>query len=289
MEASRVEQLLAKDRHIISFAIAAIFLIAAIYTVMGVGMPLTALEMTAVDSVATPMGENMASGASMTMQGMMPLMMPAVWSGSYAVLVFLMWWVMMIAMMLPSVASVVLLYSALIRRGDGSANVPRLAGIFLGGYLSAWAFFSLLATGAQWVLELRGIVSPMGMALTSNLLGATVLIAAGTYQFTPWKLSCLQHCQSPLQFLTERRRSGMGGAFLMGIEHGAFCLGCCWFLMALLFVGGIMNLYWIIGLVVFVMLEKLLLTRHWVNLSKVIGVGLWLAGIGLLVTGEMSG
>jgi len=265
----------------------AIFVIAAIYTVLGVGMPMSALQMTLAEGMASPQS-NMASGTGMAEQGM-AMMMPAAWSGRYAVLVFLMWWVMMIAMMLPSVASVVLLYSALIRRGDGSANVPRLAGIFLGGYLSAWAFFSLLATGAQWVLELRGIVSPMGMALTSNLLGATVLIAAGTYQFTPWKQSCLQHCQSPLQFLTERRRSGMGGAFLMGIEHGAFCLGCCWFLMALLFVGGIMNLYWIIGLVVFVMLEKLLLTRHWVNLSKVIGVGLWLAGIGLLVTGEMSG
>jgi len=288
METSRVEQLLAKDRLIISSALAVVFVIAAIYTVLGVGMPMSALEMTLAGGMASP--ENgMASGTGMAESGMAEMMRPAVWSGGYAALVFLMWWVMMIAMMLPSVASVVLLYSALIRRGEGSAGAPRLAGVFLGGYLSAWAFFSLLATGAQWFLELRGIVSPMGMALTSNLLGAAVLVAAGAYQLTPWKQSCLQHCQSPLKYLTEHRRPGLRGALRMGIEHGGFCLGCCWFLMALLFVGGIMNLYWIIGLTVFVLLEKVLLARHSAILSRTVGIGLCLAGGGLLLSGEMLG
>ncbi len=288
METSRVEQLLARDRLIISSAMVAIFVIAAIYTVLGVGMPMSALEMTLAEGMASPQS-NMASGTGMAEQGMAMMMMPAAWSGRSAVLVFLMWWVMMIAMMLPSVASVVLLYTALIRRGGNAANVPRLAGVFLAGYLSAWAFFSLLATGAQWFLELRGIVSPMGMALTSNLLGASVLIAAGAYQLTPWKQSCLQHCQSPLKYLTEHRRPGLRGALRMGIEHGAFCLGCCWFLMALLFVGGIMNLYWIIGLTVFVLLEKLLMARHWLTFSKAVGAGLCLAGIGLVLSGEALG
>lgn len=286
MKTSTVEQLLNRDRLIVSSAMAVIFVIAAIYTVLGMGMPMSALEMTLSEDMAAT-ESNMASGTGLSGHGLASMMMTADWSTGYAVLVFLMWWVMMIAMMLPSVASVVLLYTALIRRGDDAANVPRLAAMFLTGYLSAWAFFSLLATGAQWFLELREIVSPMNMALTSNILGALVLIAAGVYQLTPWKQSCLQHCQSPMQYLTEHRRPGLRGALLMGIEHGAFCLGCCWFLMALLFVGGIMNLYWIIGLTMFVLLEKLLPARHGVLLSRTVGIGLFLAGIGLLLPGKL--
>ena len=240
-ETSRIEQLLLKDRMILSVAMVGIFLIAAIYTLFGVGMPMSAYEMTWGEMMPMNMSEGMEKSATMSSdsgmsgQGMGEMMMSPVWSLRYAVLVFFMWWVMMIAMMLPSVASVVLLYSALIRRSQSSSKAPQSASTFLLGYLTAWAFFSLLATALQWLGELRGLMSPMNMTLTHHLLASTVLILAGVYQFTPWKESCLKHCQSPMQFLTERRRPGLKGAFLMGIDHGAYCLGCCWFLMALLF------------------------------------------------------
>lgn len=284
-ERAGIEQLLARDRLIISVAMLAIFLIAAVYTLMGVGMSMSSVEMTFGTS-EMPMQDmpfkDMLDG------GMSSMMMPPVWSASYAALVFLMWWVMMIAMMLPSVASIILLYSTLIRRSNPTQNPSVLAGTFLGGYLAAWAFFSLLATLLQSVLELRGFVSPMMMSLTSQIIGSGVLIAAGLYQFTPVKESCLQHCQNPLKFLTEKRRPGYGGAFLMGVEHGAFCLGCCWFLMALLFVGGIMNLYWIIGLTLYVLLEKLIPTTNSTNVGKIAGGLLILGGVGIIITGFVN-
>ena len=294
---SGIEQLLARDRLIIRVAMLVIFLIAAVYTVMGVGMSMSSVEMTFGTS-EMPMQDmpSRSSGPSMMEMpskdmldgGMSSMMMPPVWSTSYAALVFLMWWVMMIAMMLPSVASIILLYSTLIRRSNHTQNPSVLAGTFLGGYLVAWAFFSLLATLLQSVLELRGFVSPMMMSLTSQIIGAGVLIAAGLYQFTPVKESCLKHCQNPLKFLTEKRRPGYRGAFLMGVEHGAFCLGCCWFLMALLFVGGIMNLYWIIGLTLYVLLEKLIPTTNSVNVGKIAGGLLILGGVGIIITGFVN-
>ena len=114
------------------------------------------------------------------------------------------------------------------------------------------------------------------MTLIDSLPGGMVLIAAGLFQFTPLKQACLSHCQSPARFLTERRRSGHRGAFKMGLEHGIYCLGCCWFLMTLLFVGGIMNLYWIVGLAAFVAFEKL--TPYGGPTSKVAGAALTIWG-----------
>jgi predicted metal-binding membrane protein len=296
-ERSEIEQILAKDRLLISVAMFAIFLLAAVYTLMGIGMPMSAVEMT-FGSNEMSMKDMSTGGMEQSVMnippkdtsegGMSSMMMPAVWSVNYAALVFLMWWVMMIAMMLPSVASIILLYSTLIRRSNQAENPTTIASSFLGGYLAAWAFFSLLATLLQWVLELRGFVSPMEMLLTSQIISAGTLIAAGLYQFTPVKESCLKHCQNPMKFLSERRRPGTKGAFLMGIEHGAFCLGCCWFLMALLFVGGIMNLYWIIGLTLYVLFEKLIPTTHPINLGKIAGGILILVGIGIIGFGFIN-
>ena len=271
-EPTLLEGLLKRDRVLVLSALLILFILAALYTIYGIGMDMTALEMTAMSGMRDMPGMNA----------------PGQWSLIYAVLIFLMWWVMMIAMMLPSVASVVLLYSALIRRSQSSSKAPQSASTFLLGYLTAWAFFSLLATALQWLGELRGLMSPMNMTLTHHLLASTVLILAGVYQFTPWKESCLKHCQSPMQFLTERRRPGLKGAFLMGIDHGAYCLGCCWFLMALLFVGGIMNLYWIIGLTVYVLMEKLILNQLWSKLSKLMGLVLVFSGVGLLLNQWLS-
>jgi predicted metal-binding membrane protein len=140
-----------------------------------------------------------------------------------------------------------------------------------------------LATAVQWGLERTELLSSM-MVGTSVVLGALLLISAGVWQLTPLKYACLKHCRSPLHFLSHHWRKGRLGAFRMGVEHGAFCLGCCWFLMALLFYGGVMNLYWIVGLALFVLLEKVLPGGH--RLGGVAGVGLVAWG-GLLLVGSL--
>ena len=133
-------------------------------------------------------------------------------------------------------------------RKEKEKGVPYVpTGVFAFGYLVMWAVFSAVATGAQWGLETSGLLSRM-MVGTSAVLGAILLIAAGIWQITPLKHACLKHCRSPVGFLSAHWRPGRTGAFRMGLVHGAFCLGCCWFLMALLFYGGVMNLFWIIGL-----------------------------------------
>jgi predicted metal-binding membrane protein len=198
------------------------------------------------------------------MSGMaMAAMAPAAWTPGYAVLMFFMWWIMMMAMMLPSAAPMILLFATINRkqREKGAPYVP--TGIFAAGYVLIWGAFSLIAVAAQWGLERSGLLS--SMASTSVALGAGLLIAAGIYQLTPLKHACLRHCRSPIAFITHHWRSGDVGALRMGIEHGAFCTGCCWFLMALLFYGGIMNLYWIVGLALFVLLEKTIPAGHWLG------------------------
>jgi predicted metal-binding membrane protein len=196
-------------------------------------------------------------------------MAPAAWTPGYAVLLFFMWWIMMMAMMLPSAAPMILLFAVINRkqRDKGAPYVP--TGIFAAGYLLVWGAFSLVAVSAQWGLERSGLLSS-AMASTSVLLGAGLLIAAGVYQLTPLKHACLRHCRSPFAFITLHWRLGDLGALRMGIEHGAFCTGCCWFLMALLFYGGIMNLYWIVGLALYVLLEKTIPAGHW--LGRIAGV-----------------
>ena len=273
-DSGTVEVLLRRDRAIVIAAVVAMFAIAALYTVFGVGMKMSALEMTVMASKG-PM--DMMSG------GMGQMMQPAAWTKAYAGLVFLMWWVMMIAMMVPSAAPTILLYSALTRRSAHSSVVPRLALVFLTGYLVIWAGFSLTATGLQWALELNGLVSASMMTLTSTTLGAAVLLTAGIYQLSPLKEVCLDHCRSPMQFLVDRHRPGQGGAFRMGLEHGLYCLGCCWFLMALLFFGGIMNLYWIAGLAILVAAEKLTPVGGW--FARASGIALVLAGLWVVVQG----
>jgi predicted metal-binding membrane protein len=202
------------------------------------------------------------------------MMQPAVWTPSYAVLMFFMWWVMMVAMMLPSASPMILLFARIQRsqKDKGAPFVP--TSIFTMGYLATWGVFSMLAAGTQWGLERVGLLSAM-MTLTSGLFAGAVLLAAGIYQLTPLKHACLRHCRSPLQFIMQHWRHGSSGALRMGIEHGAFCLACCWFLMALLFVGGVMNLYWIVGLAVFVLLEKTIPAGHWFGSITGIGFIVW--------------
>ncbi len=163
--------------------------------------------------------------------------------------------VMMVAMMLPSATPLVLVYTRVHRQAKQSGQPFAPTAVFAAGYLVAWTAFSVVATVLQWGLERAALLSPM-MVSTSDLLGSILLIATGIYQLTPLKDACLEHCRSPLHFVMHHWRSGLGGALCMGIQHGMFCVGCCWFLMGLLFVGGVMNLLWIAAIGAFVLVEK---------------------------------
>ena len=199
---------------------------------------------------------------------------------TYATLIFLMWWVMMIAMMVPSAAPTVLLYTALKRMGPEADRVPLYSLLFLSGYLVVWAGFSATATGLQWGLEWIGLSDGPMMSIQSKGFAGLVLFAAGAYQMSNLKSACLRHCRSPGQFLAQHNHPGPQGAFRIGAAHGIYCLGCCWALMLLLFVGGIMNLYWIVGVALYVAAEKLMPRAIW--LVPLTGVGLSFAGMWLI-------
>lgn len=200
------------------------------------------------------------------------------WGTRDLTLVFIMWAIMMVAMMLPSAAPMIWLFAKLNHAHRSQQKFYVATWIFVAGYLVVWTLFSLFATLAQWALHETAMISPM-MVATSPLLGGAVLIAAGIYQWTPLKLACLAHCRSPLSFLMTGWRDGAWGAFNMGLRHGAYCTGCCWLLMALLFVVGVMNLWWIAALSFFVLAEKTVPGGIWV--SRISGLlllawGAWL-------------
>jgi predicted metal-binding membrane protein len=206
------------------------------------------------------------------------------WGAWDLTLVFTMWAVMMIGMMVPSVSPVVLLFARFQqqRRIQGQAFIATW--LFLLGYLMAWTGFSLAATLAQWGLHATMLISP-AMVGTSPLLGGAVLIAAGIYQWTPAKHACLARCRSPLGFLLNDWRDGNGGALAMGARHGLYCTGCCWLLMLVLFVVGVMNLLWIALLTVFVLLEKTLPRGLWISRASgtaLIAWGGWMGSVALL-------
>ena len=248
-DVSAAEALLRRDRLLVAACLAVICLLSWIYLVTGAGTGMSTVAMTTWE-FPPPIYRSSGGGA---------------WSFSYCLIMLLMWWVMMIAMMVPSAAPMILLYTRVQRHAlkgsPGDAAVPVLS--FLSGYLLAWFFFSLLATAMQWGLERAGLVHGMMMWSTSHTLSALFLLAAGLYQFSPLKNRCLTHCKSPAAFLSAHWRKGPAGALRMGVEHGLYCVGCCWSLMLLLFVGGIMNLVWIAGLAIFVLLEKLLPRGDW--------------------------
>jgi predicted metal-binding membrane protein len=179
--------------------------------------------------------------------------MPIHWSAAYFAATFAMWVVMMVGMMIPSAAPAILLVAAL--RGHARASALGATTLFAVGYLIAWAGFSLAATVAQWALSEAALLSPWITSERSGL-GALLFIAAGLYQLSPLKHACLSKCRSPAQFLVERWRDGNLGPLVVGMEHGIYCVGCCWAVMALLFVFGVMNLLWVAVLAAFVLVEK---------------------------------
>ncbi len=215
------------------------------------------------------------------MTGASAWMMTAVWDLRHLTLLWSMWAVMMVAMMLPSASPMLLLYGTVARwSAAGAPAADRQIYALAAGYLVVWASFSLGATALQRLLAAVLFVSPM-MKVTSPVVGAALLLLAGVYQLTPLKHACLRTCQSPLGFLMRRWRTGLAGAFRMGLEHGALCVGCCWALMLLLFAGGVMNLSVIAALTALVAFEKL--TPFGAQGARISGVLLIAAALWLLV------
>ncbi len=258
-----LDSLLKRDRAIVVAGLVAVSALAWVYILAGAGMGMSAVEMT-----------RMSSG------GLAAMTLPAAWTLGYALLMLVMWWVMMVAMMLPSAAPMILLFALVNRRNraKGGPFVP--TAVFAGAYLVAWGGFSALAVTLQWGLERAELLSPM-MASRNAVFGGVLLVLAGVYQLSPLKHACLRHCRGPIDFISHHWRTGRWGAFRMGVHHGLYCLGCCWALMALLFFGGVMNLYWIAGLALFVLLEKTVPPGHW--LASLSGLGLLVWGAALLI------
>jgi predicted metal-binding membrane protein len=190
------------------------------------------------------------------MDGAAAWMMEASWDARYLLLIFLMWAAMMVAMMLPSALPTLLIFQRAVRNDPQVRSPSWCMFAFVAGYVLAWSGFSVGATLLQWGLAEAALLTPM-MVSASRWLGGALLIIAGIYQWTPLKYACLQHCRSPLAFVVEHWQPGMPGALRLGLHHGLHCVGCCWALMLLLFVGGVMSLLWIGAITAFVLMEKL--------------------------------
>lgn len=198
----------------------------------------------------------------------------------YALVMPLVWWAMMGGMMLPSAAPMILLFATfnVRQREAGRPHAP--AAVFTAGYLLVWGAFSVLAAAVQAGFESAGALASAMTGASSGWLAGGLLLGAGVYQLTPLKGACLRHCRSPLQFAVGRWRPGWRGALRMGMEHGLYCMGCCWLLMALLFVGGMMSLYWVLGIAAYVLLEKHAPAGPW--LSRGSGIALVASGAWLI-------
>jgi predicted metal-binding membrane protein len=264
-----LERLLKHDRAITLTALASLCVLAWLYVVMGAGLGMTAWEMTTLKlfphlhAAAPPQ---------------------AAWHLGTWALMIAMWWIMMIAMMTPSAAPIILLYARVHRHAlENDRNPDKLAatGAFAAGYLLTWFGFAAVATALQWALERAELVSAMMMGSRSRGLSAATLIAAGLYQFSPLKNVCLAHCRTPAAFLSRHWRPHALGALRLGAMHGAYCVGCCWVLMALLFVGGVMNLFWVVALAILVLVEQALPPGRWVG--RIVGVVLIIWGTATIV------
>ena len=265
MTEGTLETVLRRDRLIVAGALGAIVALAWAYVLwLAADMDMGGMDMTGFRMIPAGIGI------------MLPTDEP--WRPIEFVYVFLMWAVMMVGMMAPSAAPMILLYARVGRQGRIAGKPLAATGWFAAGYFLAWIAFSLAATLIQWVLEREALLDPR-MTSASNALGAVVLIAAGVYQWTPLKNVCLAQCQTPLGFLMRHGgfRGDVPGCLWLGLRHGAYCVGCCWVLMALLFVVGVMNVLWIALLALLVLLEKLAPWGRWV--ARAAGVACVAAGV----------
>jgi len=204
----------------------------------------------------------------------------AAWSWETVAAVFVMWACMMFAMMLPSAAPMILAFDSLERGNVEAGRATKRSLAFAGGYLLVWAGYSALAAGAQWTLQASAMLTPM-IVSNSEWLTAGLLILAGLFQLTPLKQACLRHCRTPIGFLMAEWRDGTRGALVMGLKHGLYCAGCCWALMLLLFVAGVMNPIWIVFLTVLVALEKWPRLPIW--FTRLLGAALLSAGAAIVL------
>ena len=252
--------MLRRDRAILLTALAALVLLAWAYLVWIAGS-----------------AEGDAGAAEMLHRAAPQL---ASWSAFEFAAMFAMWSIMMVAMMVPSAAPMILLYARVGRQAAGKGRPFAAAGWFASGYLFAWAGFAAVATGLQWLLEQAMLLTPMAGAAAPRF-GGVLLIAAGLYQWTSLKDACLSQCQSPLLFIQRHGgfRAERAGAAALGLRHGAYCIGCCWVLMLLLFVGGVMNLLWIAALAVLILTEKVVPRGR--LFSRLVGSALVAAGLAL--------
>jgi predicted metal-binding membrane protein len=236
----------------------------------------------APERMPMPSGSAGTVGMNMDMSAMAPAEHGLAWSGASLLLLFVMWAVMMVGMMTPSAAPMVLLYARVGRMAARQGRPFASSGWFLTGYLLAWTLFSVAATAAHAGLATARLLTPE-MAAASPLLGAGLLIVAGLYQWTPLKDACLVQCRAPLEFIQSHGgfRSDAGGAVRLGLRHGLYCIGCCWPLMLLLFLGGVMSLLWIAALAALVLAEKVIAGGHLLN--RGVGAALIAAGIALAV------
>jgi predicted metal-binding membrane protein len=259
---------LRRDRRTVCFALLAVSALSWLYVVNQTG------------SDSGPMAD---MGSMSDMGGMGSMDANPGWDASTYLLTLMMWVVMMAAMMLPTVIPLTLVYAASARKARrDNSSVPSTA-VFVGGYLLVWAAFSVVATTAQWMLD-RSMLLSDNFAVSRGV-GAALLIAAGVYEFTPLKRVCLRQCRGPVEFITSHWHPGVLGVARMGVSAGLYCLGCCWLVMALLFVGGVMNLLWVAVISVVVLLEKV--GPGGETLSRVLGFGLIVAGAaGLVAVGS---
>jgi predicted metal-binding membrane protein len=260
---SQLERLLRRDRLVTLAGLTALCLLAWGYLFSTAATGMTAWNLAHLTLFPHQLAD---AGAMASMATAEPMMH---WPPSTWVTVAAMWLFMMIAMMTPSAAPTILLYATIYRGHQTQDRNARLAptGVFTAGYLLAWFGFSLAASGLQWVFTSAGILADATMASRSAFLSAAVLLAAGLYQFSPLKNVCLAQCRDPVGFFTRNWRPGPAGALRLGALHGTFCVGCCWLLMVLLFVGGVMNPVWIAVLAILVLIEKLVPRGRWIGLA----------------------
>ena len=276
-ETTRLETLLRHDKWIVGAGLVTITVLAWVYLLSGAGMAMNTSEMAVLSFIPYQ-----HAGMSMNMPGMN--MIASDWSPGHWAIVLMMWWIMMIAMMVPGAAPMILLYARVIRHAQRNEQTTRITGLtsfFVIGYLVSWLLFSVIATSLHWGMEQNDWIS-MKMITNKGWLSGSLLIAVGIYQLTPLKAACLRHCRSPAEFIAGHMKKGNLGALQMGLEHGIFCVGCCWLLMVLLFVGGVMNLLWIVFLTFVVLFEKIL--PHGELVTKFTGLVLIAWGAFILIT-----
>lgn len=274
--ATITESVLRRNRAVVLLGLAMIVLLSSVYTIY-LARNMTAMMDTGAGMMAMGSGH---AGMEMAMEMSMPVVQP--WGAMDYWLMFVMWSVMMIAMMTPSAAPMILTYTRISQQQQTEPQPVWGTTLFYLGYLIVWTVFSAVATWLQGVLHMASLLSPM-MEITSPVLGSIILIATGIFQFTPFKQACLTHCRTPLGYFLTEWRDGQLGALVMGIRHGAYCVGCCWLMMALLFVSGVMNLFWMGVITAYVLAEKVLPGGRKVSYAigvLMIGWGIWMvAGV----------